>query len=162
MSLQKPVIDKILRALAEAPERLAGLTAGLSEAQLHTAPAPGEWSANELLAHLRACADVWGRCIARIIQEDKPTIRAISPRTFIRQTDYLKLDFQPSLQAYTLQRAELVKVLQRLEPEAWSRSATVTGVGKPFVHTVQTYVERLIIHERTHLKQIESTTGAVR
>jgi hypothetical protein len=26
-----------------------------------------EWSAVEVLAHLRACGDVWGGCIARIL-----------------------------------------------------------------------------------------------
>ena len=60
-------IEQILTLLAEAPPRIAALTAGLAPAQLHAAPNPGEWSANEVLAHLRACADMWGNCIATII-----------------------------------------------------------------------------------------------
>ena len=42
-----------------------------------------------------------------------------------------------------------------LAPETWSRTATVTGAGKPFVHTVHSYAQRLAIHERPHVKQIE-------
>jgi hypothetical protein len=49
--------------LAATPPRITALTAGLGPAQLHTAPAPDEWSANEVLAHLRACADMWDNCI---------------------------------------------------------------------------------------------------
>src|SRR5262245_49175028 len=54
------------------------LTAGLVPELLHTAPAPHEWSAVDVLAHLRACADVWGNCIAEIIAHDHPT----TPLTF--------------------------------------------------------------------------------
>ena len=76
-------IEQILTLLAETPPRIAALTAKLAPAQLHTAPDPGEWSANDVLAHLRACADMWGNCIVTIIAEDTPTIRAVNPRTRI-------------------------------------------------------------------------------
>jgi hypothetical protein len=51
-------IEQVLTALAETPPRIAALTAGLAPAQLHAAPSPGEWSSNEVLAHLRACTDL--------------------------------------------------------------------------------------------------------
>jgi hypothetical protein len=162
MQPKKPGIEQLLTSLAGAPGIIAGLTAGLSEAQLHAAPSPGEWSANQVLAHLRACADVWDGCMARIINEEMPTIRAVSPRTYMRRTDYPELDFQPSLGAYTLQRGELLKLLESLAPEAWRRSATVIGVGKPFVHTVLSYADRLASHERQHLRQMENTAGALK
>ncbi|MGH2486961.1 MAG: hypothetical protein ACRDHE_13205, partial [Ktedonobacterales bacterium] len=50
-------IEQVLILLAETPPRLAGLTASLAPAQLRTIPSPDEWSANDVLAHLRACAD---------------------------------------------------------------------------------------------------------
>ena len=56
-------IEQVLIMLAETPPRIAALTAGLAPAQLRTAPNQGEWSANDVLAHLRSCADVWGNCI---------------------------------------------------------------------------------------------------
>jgi hypothetical protein len=51
-------IEQILALLTETPPRIAALTASLAAAQLHAAPGQGEWSANEVLAHLRACADM--------------------------------------------------------------------------------------------------------
>jgi hypothetical protein len=60
-------VEQVLTMLAETPPRIAMLTAGLAPAQLHSAPNDGEWSANDTLAHLRACADVWGSCIATMI-----------------------------------------------------------------------------------------------
>lgn len=44
---------ELIALLAAAPARLAELTAGRPSTQLHTAPASGEWSANDVLAHLR-------------------------------------------------------------------------------------------------------------
>ena len=148
-------IEQLLTMLAAAPPRISALTAGLAPAQLRTAPGPDEWSANDVLAHLRACADMWGECIATIIAEDKPTIRAINPRTWIKKTDYLKLEFQPSLRSFNRQRAKLLKVLEQLKPNDWSRTATVTGAGKPLERTVLYYADSLARHERPHLKQIE-------
>lgn len=146
--------DEILTMLQSAPPRLAALTAGLGPTQLRTPPAPNEWSANDVLAHLRACADMWGGAILTILAGDKPTVRAINPRTWIKQTNYLDLKFQPSLRAYTVQRNELVRVLEALKPQGWSRTATVTGAGKRLERSVLFYAEWLALHERPHLKQI--------
>ena len=147
--------EQVLILLAETPQRIAALTAGLAPAQLHTPPTPDGWSVNDVLAHLRACADVWGNCIVAMIAEDMPTLRAINPRTWIKKTDYLELEFRPSLRSFATQRAELLAVLSPLPPEGWSRAATVTGAGKVLERTVLFYAQWLAGHERQHVKQIE-------
>ena len=155
-------VEQILALLSEGPSRLAEYTASLTDAQLHAAPSPGEWSAIEVLAHLRSCADVWGDCIATILHQDKPTIRAVNPRTWIDRTDYLQLDFQPSLLAFTVQRTDLVAVLQALKPSTWLRSARVIGAGKALERTVHSYAEWMAEHERPHLKQIKRIASTSR
>jgi len=129
-------IDQALTLLAEQPKAIAELTAGLPRARLHRSPSPGEWSLNDELAHLRSCADMWGKYIATIVAEDRPTIRAINPTTWIKSTDYPELEFAPSLRAFSKQRAELLTVLRALPRGDWSRSATVTGAGTPRDRTV--------------------------
>ncbi len=156
-------IDQILTILAQTPPRIAALTAGLAPAQLHTAPNPDEWSANDVLAHLRACNDVWGGNIATILAQDKPTLRGINPRAWIKKTDYLEQEFQPALLAFTTQRADLLAVLEKLSPESWSRTATVIDmIGKPFERTVLTYADGLARHERSHVKQIARIVSTMR
>jgi hypothetical protein len=147
--------EQVLTLLAATPPRIAALTAGLAPAQLHTSPNHEGWSANDVLAHLRACADVWGNCIVAMIAEDTPTLRAVNPRTWIKQTDYLELEFRPSLRSFATQRADLLAVLEPLPPESWERSATVTGAGKVLERTVLFYARWLAGHERPHVKQIE-------
>ena len=147
-------IEQVLSLLAETPPRLEALTADAAPAQLQTAPNDDEWSANDVLAHLRACADVWGGCIATIIAEERPTLRAVNPRTWITRTDYRELEFQPSLRAFAAQRAALLAVLELLPPDGWLRAATVTGAGKALERTVLFYARWLAEHERPHVKQI--------
>lgn len=114
-------IEHVLTLLAEAPRRIAAVTAGLELARLHAAPNDHEWSGNDVLAHLRACADVWGGSIETMVREDHPTMRAISPRTWIHDTDYPESAFGPSFDVYGRQRAELLVLLKRLSPEEWAR-----------------------------------------
>lgn len=154
-------VEQVLTLLATTPSRIAALAEGLTPAHLRTTPGDGEWSANEVLAHLRSCADVWGDCIATILAEDRPTIRAVNPTAWIQRTDYPDLEFVTSLHAFATQRAGLLAVLRALPPEDWARSATVTGAGKPLERTVQSYAQRLARHERPHIRQIERTLDVV-
>ena len=57
---------------------------------------------------------------------------------------------------------DLLAVLKPLGPEIWSRSATVTGAGKPLERTVQSYAEWMATHERPHIKQIKRIASAMR
>ena len=146
-------IQDVLARLAGYPRRIAALTVGLTSAQLHATPGPDEWSANDVLAHLRCCADVWGRDIGTIVETDEPMIRAVSPRGWIKRTNYLDLEFRPSLRAFTVQRAALLALLKPLAPKDWSRTATVRAAGKVATWTVLSYAERLSDHEQHHLEQ---------
>lgn len=97
-----------------------------------------------------------------MLAQDKPTLRAINPRTWITQTDYPEQPFKTSLHAFTKQRKELLVVLVSLTSKDWLRSAAVTGAGKPLERTVLFYARWLAEHERPHLKQIERIANTIR
>ncbi|BEP16199.1 hypothetical protein acdb102_45100 [Acidothermaceae bacterium B102] len=147
--------QQLLELLAATPTRLGAITAGVEPARLAAAAGEDEWSANDVLAHLRSCSDVWGESIGRILVEDRPTIRAVNPTTWIEETDYREQEFLRSLRFFAAQRADLLALLEPLPDHAWVRIATVTGAGSPLTKTVQSYAERLAKHERQHLKQVE-------
>jgi DinB superfamily len=154
--------EEVLSLLAETPTNIATLTDGLTPAQLRIAPIADEWSANDVLAHLRSCADMWGGYMRRILAEDRPTIRVVNPRAWIKQTNYLELDFAPALRAFTTQRAALLAILEPLPQEGWARTATVTGAGSRLQKTVLDYAERMARHERPHIKQIARIVSTMR
>ena len=148
-------IEQALALLEETPTRIAAATKGLTEVQLHQAPERGEWSANEVLAHVRACADARADPIRVIVEENHPTFRAVNPRTWIKETDYDELDFRKSFRAFAKQRADLLALLRSLPRKSWARAATVTGAGAPLERTVLFYADWVARHERPHVKQIE-------
>ena len=152
-------IDQVLTQLKEQPEAIVALTAGLPRARLQIPPSRGEWSINDVLAHLRSCSDMWGKYITIILAEDRPTVRATNPTTWIKSTNYLELEFAPSFDAFTRQRAGLLALLRPLPEPAWSRSATVTGAGRPRERTVMEYGRWLANHERSHVRQIARVVG---
>src|SRR5437879_6963541 len=151
---RKLTTDQGLAALAEHPKAIAALTAGLPRARLHGSLSRGEWSLNDVLAHLRSCSDMWGKYIATIIAEDRPTIRAMNPTTWIKSTNYPELEFAPSFRAFRKQRDELLVFLRPLPKAAWSRTATVTGAGRPRERSALEYARWLGNRDRTHLKQL--------
>ena len=91
-----------------------------------------------------------------MIQQDQPVLRYVSPRTWIRKTDYLQAEFQQSLKIFTEERAELLALLQSLKAEEWSRGATFTGTTRGREQTVWSYAQRLAQHEDEHCQQIEA------
>src|SRR5258708_6507682 len=92
---------------------------------------------------------MWGGYMATIIAEDHPTIRAMNPTTWIKQTSYPELGFVPSLRAFTKQRVGLLALLRPLPKAGWRRTALVTGAGKPRERTVFEYAQWLANHERS-------------
>ena len=105
---------------------------------------------------------MWGGRILAMIAEDMSTLRTINPRTWIGQTDYLQLEFQPSHRAFASQRRELLAILEPLQVEGWSREATITGAGKPLVKSVHFEADGLARHERAHVKQIARIVEGLR
>jgi len=156
MQASQAEIESVLKLLAATPRRIASLSHGVEITKLYSRPSPDSWSAIDVLAHLRACADVWGKSIMDMISRDHPTLRYISPRTWIRKTDYLELEFQGSLKAFADQRRELLTVLKGLAIKDWSRSATFTGTTKGRERTIFNYACNIAEHEDKHCGQIEA------
>ena len=146
----------MLDQLRATPLRLRELTKGVAPELLRTQPGPDDWSANDVLAHLRACADKWGECATRIVEEDHPQLRGTEPRVWITKTNYPDLEFAPSLRAFVRQRKALLAVLDPLQPGDWQRTGTLVGAGRHVDLTAHSYGDRLARHERAHVKQIAS------
>ncbi|HEY7332741.1 MAG TPA: DinB family protein [Candidatus Limnocylindria bacterium] len=111
------------------------------------------WSVNEQLAHLRAVQDVLGGNMLRIVREDHPAWRAVSPRT--GQERYFGAAWDEALASFRTQRTELLTALDRLPTEAWHRTARVT-VPPNMLYDYSTlyYGDWLARHERSHLSHM--------
>jgi len=154
--------ERILTLLSATPIEIAQITDGYDEVQLQRAPAPDAWSARDIVAHLRACATVWGRSIDRMLAEAHSTIRYVSPRGWIKRSDYLSHDFRTLLPSFAAERATLLATLRPLDPRGWTRTATFTGTTLGKDATVLGYARRIADHEVGHLGQLRRTLESLR
>jgi DinB superfamily len=152
----------LLAALADTPARIEAVAERLSAAELTAAPSAGGWSPNEILWHIRATADVYGEHIARILDEETPRWRHVSPRARMKKARYDELPFAESFAAFARQRRDLVALLESLGPEAWQRAALVRDGERESRPTLQERAWRLAAHEQIHWSQMKETASAMR
>jgi hypothetical protein len=145
-------IEKYVELLEEMPRSLARTIGNIDDARLQYKSDRQSWSANDILAHIRSCAEVWGKSIEAMLSEDTPTLPDIHPRKWIKETNYLELPFHESFHAFIKQREKLLRTLRKLPLEDWSRAATIAGRK----HTVFTQARRMAKHEKEHCEQIEN------
>ena len=153
----------LVRSLAETLARVKAVGQRLSSAKLTASPVPKGWSPNEILWHIRATADVHGEHITRILDEDTPRWRHVSPRARMKKSRYDELPFAESLAAFGRQRTDLVARLKRIEPDAWQRVALVyvPYYQREWRFTLHTLVWGMSDHEEGHCAQLEDVAAAL-
>ena len=157
MNLISKEISQILALLAQGPPRIEQATRGVQITQLHLRSEAEPWSVSDILAHLRACSDMWGASINAMITQDNPTRRYVSPRSWMKKPKYAEQEFKVALDTFTGERQKLVKMLAALDETGWERRGTFTGTSpRQRDQTVWSYSERIVNHEQPHLEQIES------
>jgi hypothetical protein len=150
-------VDQIrlyLQALRDAPLRIRACTAGLDETRLRAAPAPKEWSAVEIMAHVRGSAEARTRTIHKMLALDNPKLAYVSPRGWVKKQKYDTLSFAENFRAYQVERANLIGVLEGLTSEQWNRSATMAGKANSL--TVFSEAMGIAMHDMAHCNQLET------
>ena len=149
---------QLIEDLAAVPKLIARLAAGRDETRLTFRADAKTWSASDVLAHLRSCAEVRGKWFAAILEREHPTVRAVSPRSAFRK--YVDRDFGVSLKEFTDERAALVKRLRGLDDAGWKRGLTFTGASPRSTEmNLAQNATALLLHERVHIEQIREVLG---
>lgn len=149
------------RLLGETVARMEAVERRLAAAQLTLSPAPEGWSSNDILWHIRATADVYGEHISRILKEDEPSWRHVSPRARMKKARYDQLPFAESLAAFARQRTDLLTALESIPPEAWERIALVRVDQREWRLTLRERVSGMANHEKIHCAQMEEVAMAL-
>ena len=149
-------VDEIMATLRTTVERVANLTADAGPDELApVAYGDPSWSIAAVMAHLRACNDVLGGAMLRILREDHAAWRASSPRGWQAKSGYPELGFEPLFEAFAKDRAALLAVLDAEPAASWERTATVTvPPNRVDERSTRYYGEWLAQHEGTHLKDL--------
>ena len=142
---------------ADGPRRLREALARVPAEALTWRPAPGEWSAHEVICH---CADSEATAYARIrfvIAERDPLIVGYDQEEWARRFDYHALPLAPALATVESVRATTAALLRTLSDEAWSRKGRHTEMGE---YPAEKWLELYAEHLHGHAQQIENNLTA--
>ena len=152
---RKVLIDQY----AAGPARLRAALATVPPEALQWRPAPGEWSAHEVVVH---CADSESNSYCRVrylLAEPDPVIVGYDQERWARDFDYHALPLEPALATVDAVRGNTVPLLRRLPEDAWRREGRHTESGRyGMLDWLRVYAD----HLEGHARQIEANVAAWR
>ena len=135
-------------ALAGVPGRAAA-AARASAVPPDTAPAPGEWSAREVLLHLAAVEEeVWHARLDALATETFPHWPWVEPGLWSGPGDR---SWDGALEAFRTRRAATIARLDALDLAGWLRTGRHDVYG---ILDVAALLRILLAHDEEHLAQI--------
>ena len=142
-----------LRLLRGAPRSLARRLAGVPRRRLTARPAPGKWSAGEILAHLSEIELLWGYRVRTLLERDEPEIVGMDQEVWARVGRYERRDPRESLALYTALRRSNVALLAALPRTALARRGRHSQFGGLSIADI---ARLLAGHDVNHRRQIDA------
>lgn len=117
-------------------------------------PAPGKWSAAEIVCHLADCDLVFGFRLRQTLAEDGPAIQPFDQDKWA--ATYSGVAAGEALAAFAALRAWNLRLIGAALPAAAGRTMTHPERG---TMTFQTVVETMAGHDLNHLAQLRRIAG---
>ena len=155
--MNKQERDRLIQQYADGPARLRGALATVPEAALKWRPAPGEWSAHEVICH---CADSETNAYARIrfvLAEKAPVLQAYDQAVWARTFDYHALPLEPALATVEAVRASTAALVRTLTDADWAKAGRHTESGP---YGADDWLRMYADHLENHARQIENNLAA--
>jgi hypothetical protein len=143
---RKALIQKYKDGYAAVADALAGITEG----ELDRHPAPGKWSAREIVHHLADSEMTAAIRLRLLIAEERPAIHGYDQEEFARRL-YYDRPIASSLEAFKAARETTAFILDRMGPAEWQREGTHTESGR---YSAEQWLEIYAAHAHNHAAQI--------
>ncbi|HWX39026.1 MAG TPA: DinB family protein [Candidatus Sulfotelmatobacter sp.] len=149
--------EKPLKIQAATPNKLGRLIGRASGAKLRKRPAPGKWSAAEIVAHLADCEIVVGWRMRQILGAPGTPIQPFDQDTWAAAGHYERRDARKSVAQFRAAREANLALLKSLTPEQWKHHGLHAERG---VETIEHIVGMMAGHDLNHLGQVERIVSA--
>ena len=141
-----------LKIQAATPNKLGRLIARASGVKLRKRPAPGKWSAAEIVAHLADCEIVTGWRIRQILGAPGTPIQPFDQDSWAAAGHYETRDARKSVAQFRAAREANLALLKSLTPEQWKQHGMHAERG---AETIERIVGMMAGHDLNHLGQVE-------
>lgn len=149
---RKRLIDQYKEGYRVVAEALTGAT----DAELDAHPAPGKWSAREIVHHLADSEMTSAIRLRLLLASEHPTIAGYDENEFARRLHYDR-PIEASLAALEVARRSTAELLDRMADADWAREGTHTESGR---YTMDTWLEIYAVHAHNHAAQIRRARAA--
>jgi len=149
---RKRLIDQYKDGYRAVAEALTGAT----DAELDAHPAPGKWSAREIVHHLADSEMTSAIRLRLLLATERPTILGYDENEFAKRLHYDR-PVEASLAALEAARRSTAEILDRMGESDWVREGTHTDSGR---YTMDTWLEIYAVHAHNHAAQIRRARAA--
>ena len=147
--------DALVTKYKEGYAEVARALEGASDAELDRRPAPGKWTAREIVHHLADSEMTSAIRLRRLLAEDSPVIVGYDQEEFARRLHYDR-PIAASLDAFKAARATTGEILDRMTEEEWAREGTHSESGR---YTLLQWLRIYADHAHNHAVQILAARG---
>lgn len=137
---------------------VAAALAGITEAELDARPAPGKWSAREIVHHLADSEMTSAIRLRLLIAEERAAIRAYDEAEFARKLHYDR-PIASSLLAFEAARGSTGDLLDRMTEADWAKEGTHPEHPR---YGVEHWLEIYAAHAHNHADQIKRARASAR
>lgn len=145
-STRRELIDRYRAGYEQVVLALEGCTAE----ELDRRPAPGAWTAREIVHHLGDSEMTSAIRLRRLIAEDGPAIQGYDQEEYARRLFYDR-PIDRSLAAFRVARESTAEILERLTPDQWGRQGTHSESG---AYSAEIWLQIYASHAHNHADQI--------
>jgi len=149
---RKQLIDRYKAGYQVVADALAGAT----DVELDAHPAPGKWSAREIVHHLADSEMTAAIRLRLLIATERPQIVGFDQEEFARRL-YYDRPIEASVEAFKSARRTTAEILDRMSEAEWAREGTHSEHGR---YTVERWLEIYAAHAHNHAEQIRVARGA--
>jgi DinB superfamily len=142
--------EQLVRQYKDGYRAVAAALAGANENELDVRPAPGKWTAREIVHHLADSEMTSAVRLRLLVASDRPAIAGYDQDQFARRL-YYDRPIEASLEAFKAARRTTGEILDRMTEADWQREGTHSEVGR---YTVDRWLEIYARHAHDHAEQI--------
>jgi hypothetical protein len=153
--------NKLLMRYAANLEQIRQLPSIVPVDKIDEPPAPGEWTARQLIMHLADLELIGGVRLRRVLAEDRPRLPRYDETTWSARLDYERSSPEEAIPLMVALRLWAISRLRRATPAEWQRTCideAQDGRELTLAELLSTYVD----HVDRHVQQLERIAAIIR
>ena len=144
-------LEEQLARMERTADDFAAAIRGASEAALSKRPDGKNWSAREVVCHMRDTEESFMQRFQLLLAMDEPTFLGVEPDRWAEERQYGRNDAGEAVVAFRKRRDESLAFLRHLKPEQWERAGVHATRGRM---SVKDFVGLMAWHDDNHLDQL--------